>query len=239
VTFVNGASFQPGIAPGAIVTINGTGILPGIQGVITPSNIVGPLPQSLSGVQIQFNGIPAPIYFISNTNGVESVTVQVPFELQPGVANVTITAAGGGSATVNNVPVSQYSPGVFETLFNGQKQAVAIRPDGSYVSPGNPAQRGEVDCIFATGLGQVSPGATTNSTGVAGQNVLAPLDVGVNNAGVRLVSATYLPGTVGVYLVCLQIPMDATPGPAQPIGLDVRDASGNAIYAQSTFLPIQ
>ena len=186
-----------------------------------------------------FNGIPAPIFFVSNQNGQESVSVQVPFELPAGTATVTIITPSNGSATINNVPIAQYSPGLFETVVNGQRLGVAIRPDGSYVSPSNPAQRGDITCFFATGLGQVSPAASTNSTGIAGQNVTALIDVGVNNGGVRLVSATYLPGRIGVYQVCLEIPIDTTPGPSQPIGLILRDAQGNPVFAQGTTIPIQ
>ncbi|MDQ2948687.1 MAG: hypothetical protein M3Y27_22570 [Acidobacteriota bacterium] len=240
IMFLNGASFAPGLSPGSIVNITGTGIAPGVQGVQTPPGlIVGPLPTSLAGVQVLFNGTPAPIFFVSNLNGQESVAVQVPFELAPGTATVTIITPSNGSATINNVPVAQYSPGLFETSVNGQTLGVAIRPDGSYVTPSNPAQRGDVVCFFATGLGQVSPAASTNSTGVAGQNVTAPIDVGVNNGGVRLGSATYLPGRIGVYEVCLEIPIDTTPGPSQPIGLILRDTQGNPFFAQGTTIPIQ
>ena len=189
------------------------------------------------------NGIPAPIYGISNVNGQESITVQVPFETAPGAATVVINAPGGGTTTINNVPVDQFSPGVFETNFgvpNGQKYAVVIRAsDGSYITPTNPAHPGETDCLFATGLGQVSPGAVTNSSGLPNQNVLAPLDIGINNAGIRLVSATYVPGIVGVYEVCFQIPAGTAMGSLQPIGLIAHDSVGNSIFAQGTFIPIQ
>jgi uncharacterized protein (TIGR03437 family) len=206
--------------------------------VVTPASIVGPLPTNLAGVLVLFSGIPAPIYSVSNVNGKESITIQVPFELPPGAANVTISTSSG-SATVPNVAIAQYSPGLFETVVGGQKVGVAIRPDGSYVSPSNPALRGDVVCFFATGLGQVSPAASTNSIGVEGQMVLAPIDVGVNNAGVRLASATYSTGRIGVYQVCLEIPMDTATGPSQPIGLIIHDASGNSVFAQGTSIPIQ
>ena len=238
VAFVNGASFQSGIAPGAIVTIQGVGLLPGVTGLVRPFNVVGPLPTSLAGFSVTFNGIPAPIYFVSNQNGQEQVGVQVPFEIAPGTATVVINATGGGTATISNVPVQAVAPGVFETTYNGQNFIVAIRPDGSYVSPTNPAQRGEVDCAFATGLGQVTPTMATNSAGIANQNVAARLDFGLNNAGVRLVSATSLPGSVGVYQVCFQVPTDTQQGPRQPVGLVVHDPSGD-FFANGTFIPIQ
>ncbi len=238
VTFVNGASFQAGISPGAILAIRGSGIATGVQGLVRPFSIIGPLPVTLAGIRITFNGIAAPIYYVSNQGGQEEVTIQVPYELAPGTATVVINAAGGGSATLS-VPIQAVAPGVFETLYNGQTYAVAIKQvDGSYVSPSNPATGGDVVCVFATGVGQTSPATGTNLAGLPGQNVLDPIDAGLNNSGVKLISASALQGTVGVFQVCMQVPLDATPGPRQPVGLIVHDPSGD-FFAQGTFIAIQ
>lgn len=238
---LNAASFQQSVSPGAIVTIQGSGIAPGIQGVVAPNNVLGPLPTTLAGVSVTFNGTPAPIYSVSNVNGVEQVTVQVPFELAGSTsANVTINTPGGGSGTISNVQLKPFAPGVFETnAFGLAHQAVAIRPDGSFVSPANPARRGETIRIFATGLGQTTPVTATNFAGVPGQNVAAQLVVGLNNSGVPLISAQTVPGLVGVFVVALQVPSDTTPGPQQPVGLIAYDAAGNPFFAQGTFIPIQ
>ena len=80
ITFLNGASFQPGIAPGAIAVINGTNLLPGFSGLYNALGIVGPLPTSittgaLAGLSITFNGVAAPIFYASNQNGQEQVAV--------------------------------------------------------------------------------------------------------------------------------------------------------------------
>jgi uncharacterized protein (TIGR03437 family) len=243
VVFLDDAGFQNAISPGAIVVVQGTGILTGFSGVTNAESIVGPLPTTLGpngGVQITFNGIAAPIYSISNVNGKEQVVVQVPFEITPGNATVTINALGGGTATLNNVPVQAFSPGIFETTYNGQNFAVAIREsDGSYINPNNPAHAGDTVCIFATGLGQVTPAAATNTAGIPGQTVVAPLAVGLNNGGVVLVSATYLEGMVGVDFVCMQVPAGTATGSRQPVGLAAYDPSGNTYYAQGSYIPIQ
>ncbi len=242
VTFVNGASFQPGIAPGSIAIIQGNGLLPGVQGLVRPNAILGPMPTSLSGFSVTFGGIPAPIFYVSNQSGQEQVAVQVPFELAPGTATVVINATGGGTATINGVPIQPVAPGLFESQYNGQNFAVVARPDGSYVSPTNPARRGEVDCAFATGLGQTTPAIGTNDAGVPNQNVAAALDFGLNNAGVRVVSATSLQGSVGIYQICFQVPTDTAPGPQQPVGLILHLRPGDPTgdyFAQGSLIPIQ
>ncbi len=88
ITIVNGASFDPntGISPGGIATIRGMGILTGVTGVMPAANSAGQLPTTFSGVTITFNGTPAPIYYVASSNGVDQVSVQVPFEVQPGSA---------------------------------------------------------------------------------------------------------------------------------------------------------
>jgi uncharacterized protein (TIGR03437 family) len=237
VSFLNAASFQPGISPGSLAIIGGIGLLPGVQGVVQPTNQVGPMPTSLAGFSVTFNGIAAPISYVSNQGGVEQVSVQIPFELTPGTVNVAISATGGGSATLTT-QILPVAPGIFTSQYNGQTYAVVVRPDGSYVTPANPAQRGEVDCTYATGLGQTTPTIATNSVGIPGQNVIDPMDFGLNNAGVRLVSATTVPGSVGIYQVCFMVPIDTQQGPYQPVGLIVHDPSGDQ-FAQSTFIPIQ
>jgi uncharacterized protein (TIGR03437 family) len=239
VSFVNAASFLPAVSAGAIVIISGNGIAPGVQGLVTAYNIIGEPKLSLAGISITFNGVAAPIFYVLTATGqADQVAVQVPFETQPGTASVLINSAGGGSGTVT-VQVVPYAPGIFETTFGGEKFAVALRPDGSYISPSNPAHPGETILIYVTGLGQTTPLTATGNAGVPGQSVAASLAVGVNNGGIPFTSATYAPGMVGVYVITLQIPADTQTGPAQPIGVVAFDAAGTPYFAQGSVIPIQ
>jgi uncharacterized protein (TIGR03437 family) len=255
---VNGASFDKntGISPGGIAIITGTGILPGVQGLIQANNIVGPLPTMLpatNGASVAFGNslILAPIYYVMNSNGTEQVAVQVPFEIPPGPVTITVTAAGGGSAPLI-ATIQPFAPGVFNVPSSGGNAiAVATRPDGSFVSAENPAQPGENITVYVTGLGAVSPAAATGDAGVQGEtqtvSASTSMIVGLNNSGVPLVSAVYAPGMVGVYAVTLTVPADATPGPAQPLGIVVFGPNPNpqnpkqpiGYFAQPTYLPIQ
>jgi uncharacterized protein (TIGR03437 family) len=241
ITVVNGASFLKGtgISPGGIATISGNGFLPGVTGLVAPS--AGALPTTLAGLTVTFGtaATPAPIYYVLSSNGTDQVTVQVPFEVPPGSAvELTLTLADGEFTTVK-VPVKPFAPGIFTTVFNGKIYPVALRPDGTQVSPTNPAQLGENITVFLTGLGQVSPATATGQAGVAGQSIVAPLIIGLNNGGVPLISAEYAPGSVGVYSITLQVPADTKTGPYQPLGVVVFDSSNKAYYANSTYLPIQ
>lgn len=241
-SIVNAAGFQPGISPGSIAVINASGIAPNVRGSVTPSTIVGALPTRLADVEVLFNNIPAPIYAVSNVNGQESVNVQVPFEVAPGSASLTINVTGGGSTTVMGVQILPIKPGVFEFIdVNGRRYAVAVRSDGSYVSSTNPARRGEIIRVFATGLGQTTPATGTNRAGLSDQtqSVIASVIAGVNNRGVRVVSAQLQPVSIGVYLVALEIPTDTETGVAAPFALATVANDGSLVFSNGTAIPIQ
>lgn len=238
---LNAASFAPNIAPGGLVTFIGANLTPTIQGVVTD-------PEEMSGYGVSFDGVPAPILALVNQNGVQQINAQVPFEELPGTSdNVTIETPQG-SAAYSNITVNSLAPGIFTTgtlTISGPTSsqnyplAEAMRPDGSYVSASNPAQRGENITFFATGLGQTVPNASTGVPGEPGQIVGGTLYAGVNNQGDAVVSAIYQPNAVGVYAVTIQIPPTTTPGPAQPLGLLMVDLTGTAYSAQPAYLPIQ
>ncbi len=237
---VNGAGGQAGVVPGGIVSIYGRGIAPSLSGSITPGNVLGPLPLKLADVEVLFGATPAPIYNVSNIDGMESVTVQAPFELgAPGTVNVTVRVSGG-STVVPNVPVVAIQPGLFETVNeSGVRYAVAIGDDGRYIGPGQGARPGEIVRVFVTGLGQTTPTTGTNRAGVPGQAVLANMVMGFNNEGVRLVSAEYMVGVVGVYIVAFEVPSTATTG-TKPVVVAVVTPDGtNLIYSNGSTMVVR
>jgi uncharacterized protein (TIGR03437 family) len=235
---VNGASFFPGVVPGSIVSIIGAGLAPGVQGIVTPRSLVGQLPTTLSGVTVTFNGVQAPIFSVSNVNGQEQVTVQVPYEIAPPSAQVVVNVSGGSSTLT--VPVQALQPGIFETIdSNNRRYAVATRPDGSFVSPSNPARKGENITTYLTGLGQVSPTAGTNRAGIANQVVNANLIVGVNNAGVPFISAQAMPGVIGIYTVTFTVPNDTPSGSALNLAVAASGANGVNVYSNTSTIAVQ
>lgn len=237
---VNGAGGQPGVTPGGIVTIYGKGIATGISGSVTPGNLIGPLPLKLANVEVLFGATAAPIYNVSNVNGMESVTVQAPFELgAPGTVLVTVKVAGA-TTVVPNVPTIPLQPGLFETVnSSGARYAVAIGDDGRYIGPGQGARPNEIVRVFVTGVGQTAPATGTNRAGVPGQNVLASLVAGFNNEGVRLVSAEYMVGVVGVYIVAFEVPATATSGNKPMVVAAVSADGSSLIFSNPSTIAVQ
>lgn len=237
--FVNAAGGQAGVVPGSVVTIRGSGLAPGVRGCVEAGAIIGPLPTALAGVTVTFGAHPAPIFHVCNVSGVELVTVQAPFELGPGTVPVKVTV-DGGETLVNDVQVLYAQPGIFETVgADGRRYAVVARPNGTFVTPTNPAQRGEILRMYATGLGPVLPLARTNQPGVPGQTVFLPVIVGVANAGVRVVSAEYGQNMIGVYVVTFEVPADARTGAEIPLDLLVQLPDGRTAQAPGSRIAVQ
>jgi len=234
---VNTASNQPGLVPCGIGTLYGTGIAPALNGVLPASLLgIGGLPLVLNGVDLNFDRQSAPILAIANQNRQESIVFQAPCGLVPGSRVTATVRVSGGSTSVGNVPVSRVQPGIFETdPGNGARRYAALqRPDGSWVTPENPARRGEVLRMLVTGLGTVTPSTDTNRAGVPGQTVLSPLIVGINDAGVRVVSAEYVVGMMGIYAVSFEVPLDAAPGAFRSLAIAAEASAGDLVFGNSS-----
>jgi uncharacterized protein (TIGR03437 family) len=223
-SFFNGAGGQPGgVSPTAILAIYGGGLATGLQGCVSGNQLVGPLPLLLSSISVEFASgsfrQSAPMFAVCNLRGQEYILVQVPAELPLGATSITVRA-GSGSTTLDNIPVTPVSPGIFEyTQANGRKHAVLQRvADGSYVTEDNPARRGDRLRAFVTGLGRpVSRSGVrlgTNQPGIPGDDASPQVEiiVGVADQGVNTVSSIYAPDLVGVYVVTFDVPSNAPSG---------------------------
>ena len=237
--FQNAASFQTGLVPCGLATATGSGIAPGITGTVSGASFFGPLQTTLNGFSLSVNGIPAPIYQLSNTNGKQQVTFQTPCEA-PVTNNGTVTLSlNGGTSTITGVSILAAQPGIFyATGSNGIAYGDVISgADGSYVSASNPAKRGGTYYLIATGLGQVTPTTATNSVGINGQSVANQVIVGVSNLGVPVTTAYYQPGEVGVYVVGFTIPLLNPAGTNQPLVVGLVE-NGQTLFSNTVYIPV-
>jgi len=243
-SYLNGASFESGkISPGSILTINAQGLVSGNTQGIVGGTLVGVLPYTVAGVSVLIDKIPAPIFYVGNQNGQQSVTVQVPFEARPTTVSITISVAGGGStdAFVTLLPLS---PGIFESVTpsDNRRRVVALRPNGTVVTPANPAARGENIRVYLTGLGSVSPSVPTGTFPPAGSDpvVTSNLVIGVNNNGVQLVQAIYARNLIGVYEVTFTVPTDTVAFPSGTVNFSIAELGQNGyVYSNPSAISIQ
>jgi uncharacterized protein (TIGR03437 family) len=239
--FYNAAGLAAGsISPCSLGALIATGLVQAGSG-FSPV-LVGPLAQQAGGIKISFNNVTAPIQSVGLVNGQEEAVFQVPCEVTPG-GSVPVTVTVNGVGTTVNLQVFPASPGIFETVMSDNvRRAVAVRPDGSFVSLQNPARRGEIIRVQVTGMGQANPPIATNSLPPYGTDsvVTGQVIVGVNNSGVRTVSARYSPTQVGVEEVAFQVPADAATGNDIVLSVAVNPAQGGSTqFSNGSKLPIQ
>ncbi|MCC6392038.1 MAG: hypothetical protein IT167_15670, partial [Bryobacterales bacterium] len=235
----NAASGSTDIAPGSIATITGTNIAPSVNGYVLPQFDFGPRPTTLAGVSVAFGGVSAPIFWVANIGGQQTVAVQVPFEAVEG-ATLPVTVTSNNTSASVNITIASAAPGIFEsTDSQGRRYAVVTRMDGSFVTPDNPIGRGERARVYVTGLGRTNAPATTNSYGGTGMIVNAPVIVGVNDAGVNVVSAEYAFNLIGVYVVTFDIPQNTTPGANRGLAVAVDAGGGNLIFGNGSAISIR
>lgn len=239
-SFQNAASFTTGLVPCGLAVATGSGLAPGIVGTVSGASFFGPLQYSLNGLSLSVNGVPAPIYQLSNTNGKQQVTFQTPCEVGPTTNGTVVIQLSGATTTVQGVLILAAQPGIFfSTGGDGNPDGYVISgADGSYVSATNPAKRGGTYYLVATGLGQVIPATSTDSAGIAGQSVALPVIVGLSGGGVPVVSATYQTGEIGIYAVGFTIPLTNQTGINQPLVLGVQ-VNGQVSFSNTVYIQVQ
>jgi uncharacterized protein (TIGR03437 family) len=154
------------IAPGDFVTLFGSGLGPQ-QGVQTQASPAAPFPTQAAGVQVTFDGLPAPLLWVQDSQ----INVLAPWSLTPGATTQVCASYNTGPTNCLTWPVAQTDPAVFT---RDGTHASAFNQDGTLNSASNPAATGEVVTVFATGLGPISPAQPDGSivTNASAANVL-------------------------------------------------------------------
>ncbi len=224
---LNAASFDRTqvVTPGSLVSIFGTELAAGLQ---QADSI--PLSNSLGGVTVSFNGIPAPILFVSQGQ----INAQLPWNVLgqsgtlSGTVNVVVTR-GTVSSQPAQVQVGPFSPGIFSTQF-GVGQAIAINLNGSLAAAAGsiqglttePAAIGSTIIILATGMGAVDvPIASgANSVDALRTNTTRP-EVLIGGIPAAVAFSGLAPQFVGVNQLNVVVPAGVTPGNTVPIQIRV------------------
>jgi uncharacterized protein (TIGR03437 family) len=224
------------VAPGQLLTLYGTNL--GTE--------------SISGVSVTFNGIPAPILY---TSGIQ-INLQVPYEVD-GLGQVTMRVVSQmvtppisesyTLAVVKRQPsvflsAAAFSQPVFDVaLCQGQNesglQPLALNADGTQNSCENPAPSGSVVTVFLNGMGVTTPAQTTGA--------VSPLASAINPSAVlvksltgatTVLSTTTLPGSIDS-IAQVQIQVSST-SPLLTIPLGVTEASGSTFPVRGSGLLI-
>jgi uncharacterized protein (TIGR03437 family) len=216
VGFVNAASFQVGWVPGSAGSIFGTGLMETINGIVLPSE--APFPTRFRGVRVLVNGSPAPILGLANVNGTEQINLQVPVNVAPGTATVSIEN-NDSVASFPGVVINRAQPGIFVVpLESGVSVAAVLHADFTRVTPSNPARPGETVAVFLTGLGPTNPPILTNTPGPGAEPFARTVDqptVTVDGANAQVLISLYAPFLYTAYQINFVVPPGTAAGNRQ------------------------
>jgi uncharacterized protein (TIGR03437 family) len=215
---VSAASLSPGpVAPGEIIVIFGAGLGPesGVAGALDSTGVLANL---LSGAEVRFDGVPAPVFYAQ----FGQINVQVPYSVA-GNASTHVQALYQGTPSGSlDLAVVAAAPALFP---------VVVNPDGFPNSQTDPAALGSILTFYATGEG------LTNGPNVSGQAAVAPypsplLPVTLTVAGfpAQILYAGSAPGAVGLLQVNARIPAGFIP--TGPVAAEL--AVGSAVAPDLT-----
>jgi uncharacterized protein (TIGR03437 family) len=216
---VNGASFQPGAAPGSIVSIFGSNLAGS-----TAAAFAIPLSKTLGGAAVSLNTTLLPLFYVSPGQ----INAQIPYTAAGSASLLVQYPGGSASQTITVVPVS---PGIFTT--NGA-QGVIVNANGTLADASNPAPAGSIVVIYCTGLGAVTPPVVEGTaaplnppaTTIATPQVLVGTTPSQEQAVLSFSGLSG--GSVGLYQVNFQVPSDVSTGSIQ-IAISMGGVTSNVV----------
>jgi uncharacterized protein (TIGR03437 family) len=197
------------------------------------------MPITLADEQVLFNGVPAPLYFVSPSQ----VNFFVPMEAPvTGSADVEIVQLSTGQVlAASSLIMEPVSPAIFcgaqgGCLTNGAfYQAAVLNQDFSVNSPTNPAARGSIIQIFCTGQGALNnppaDGAAAGTTPLSETPQTPRVAIGTSfvddgpvlpgdpTNGQWVTYSGLAPGYAGLWQINVFVPMRVLPGAQVPIGI--------------------
>lgn len=126
-----------------------------------PANLIGAaidtttgnLATSRSGTRVLFDGVPAPLVYVSagQLSGI------VPYAVASKSSTQVVVESNGQTSSPLTVSVAPAAPGLFSLNFSGSGPAVVFNEDGTVNSATNPASKGSIIVLYGTGEGQTTP----------------------------------------------------------------------------------
>jgi trimeric autotransporter adhesin len=220
---VNSASYYAaGVSAGEIVTLFGSNLGPR-DGVGLRVAASGRVDNVLAGVRVRFDGVAAPLIYVSATQ----ISIVVPYEVDGRARTSLQVETSAGLSQMVEVAVWPTVPAIFTRNSAGYGQAAALNEDGTPNDLQRPAERGSIIVLYATGEGQTSPlGSTGLITPISDvqtlRRPLQPVSVTIAGQPAQVLYAGAAPGLVaGVMQVNVRVPDNGSVGDGISVYLTV------------------
>jgi uncharacterized protein (TIGR03437 family) len=212
----NGASFQAGaVAPGELLVLFGTNLGPG---TLTSSS--SPLPLSLAGASVLFDGSPGVMLYTSALQ----IAVIAPIELAGRASTQVQVQYQNRLSLPVDVRVVDANPAIFmvgQSAGQSAAQGAIVNQDGTPHSASAPAASGSVVLIFATGGGQTNPPIVDGIPSSGAAPLLLPVSVQVDGIAAVVQYKGAAPGLAGVDQINVLLPPGVRTGVPVPVSLTV------------------
>jgi uncharacterized protein (TIGR03437 family) len=218
------------IAPGEILILHGICMGPEST-LVGHFDSSGVLSNQLGQTQVMFDDVAAPLFFVQSGQ----IEVVAPYELaNKSVTTMRVTNQGNSTSTQVNVIDGRAG------IFTVDGAAAAVNADGTMNSAANPAARGELIALYATGLGQTNPPGVDGKIVKSVATTISTVTASIDGQSAKVVFAGDAPGFVGLsqvnVIVSQGLPPSPRPGPsAVPVSLTV----GGNVSAQVVFIFVE
>jgi uncharacterized protein (TIGR03437 family) len=214
--------FSGPVAPGEMVTLLGAGIGPALpqQPAGSPTSTV------LDGTSVLFAGTPAPLLY----GAPNQLNAIAPYGLYEHTSAQVLVTQRGQAVAGLILPVTDAAPAIFTQDGSSVGQGAIVNQDQALNSPSNPASKGSVISLFATGTGQTDPPGVDGqiATGTLPRPLL-PVSVQVGGVDAKVIYVGAAPMAVaGLVQVNCMVPLTSPSGLAVPIVLFAGQAASQA-----------
>lgn len=219
------ASYSTGaVSPGEIIVIFGANVGPGtLTGPALDSN--GLVSTQIANTQVLFDGVAAPIVYVSRNE----TSVIVPYSVSGKTTTQMMVLNNGQKSAPVAMAVASSVPGLFTADASGKGQGAFANSDGRPNSAANPAAKGSIITMYATGEGQTSPPGVDGKIAVPPYAVpVLPVSVTIDGIAAEVDYKGGAPGEVaGVMQINARIPAAAHSGKV-PVALTVGNTTSQA-----------
>ena len=220
---VNAASLQRGpVAPGEIITIFGENLGPPnpVSAELTEDGL---LSSNLGETRVLFDGVAGALVFAAEGQ----ISAVVPYGVA-GRASVEVQVEFFGALSDPlTVAVTPASPALFTQNSEGWGPAAALNQDYRLNTVANPADRGSIVILFATGEGMTDQASDGALAVTPLPQPLLPITVRVGGRPAEVLYAGGAPGLVaGVMQINARIPDDAPAGDGVMVVVDAGEIAG-------------
>ncbi len=156
---MNPASLLPSVlVPGQITEMRGVGLASVSSPTVAP-DMTNP-PVELAGTQVMIDGAAVPLLSVSSNR----ILALVPDRAPAAETSVIVVSSGDAPGDPRTVGIVAANPALFTAGSIGVGQAIATNEDGTVNSASNPAQKGHMLRLYATGLGVTTDSGAPQAT---------------------------------------------------------------------------